>query len=268
MIDAPTLFGDRDGETELAPAGGGPREVRLGTYRLTLQPTPDLPDLAAAYSRHRPRRAADPIGLQGLPSRRGAINDLVVELCARLAAAAGQELLGRRLAEGLGLAGTRPLRLLVAYARVHHRLREIVGVPGRGYLWGPADPGARERMVDHARAMGRDWFFISGLYGHEPPAVQAAQLMLDFAAGPDDEAQGDELHAWLASEGVGVEQVLSAMIGVLADRKGGADILARVGRHHAAVLLPQATLTRLAAQAASLQTALAEAAAVCPGTGD
>jgi hypothetical protein len=205
----------------------------------SFQPTPHLPGTGAGYGKD-PRVAADPIGRAGLPSTREGLNALLLDLCRRLISAGGSGLGGRRLALEMNLRGTRALRLLVAYGHVHHRLRQIVGVPGLGYKWGDFWPQIYKTMAAQARQMGRCFFFNSALYSHRPPAIEAAQLVLDFVgqAGDQSKPARDELSVMMAAENVGIEDVLSAVMELLADSHAGRAALVRVGRKHAQVLLP------------------------------
>ena len=119
---------------------------------------------------------ADCLGKRGLPAVRADLDALVEDLCCRVRAAGETGLRGRQLAAEMKLSGTRALRLLVAYAQIAKGRREIVGVPGSGYSWGPAAPDARRRMADHARKMGRDWFAKASVYQNAP----GKQLALEF----------------------------------------------------------------------------------------
>lgn len=204
-------------------------------------PTPHLPETSHPYRIGRMRRpGADPIGLTGLPDRRCDLDNLLRRLCCELLAAGGHWRRGRRLVATLGLRGTRTLRQLAAYGHVHHRIRAILGVPGHGYCWGAiAGRAAYRRASCHAARMGRDWFFLATLYGRAAPAVQVAQLMFGFAAGPGGGQQPDELASLLASHQVGPEQLADAMIQVLREAPGGAAILRRLGRRHADLLLSE-----------------------------
>jgi len=225
------------------PAPGGAAD---GINDALLKPTPLLPAFASAYDHKRARAAADPIGMRRLPDDRAALNDLLLDLCCRLVAAQGVMMDGRRIVSDLQLSGTRALRLLVAYGHVHHRIRQIVGTPGEGYAWGDFDPTLLPRMAAHARRMGRCWFFNATLYGSKPPAVEAAQLLMEFVgdAGASHGRQ-DELSALMAVEGVGIEQVLSVVMEALSQTQPGQEALARLGKRHHQVLLPSETISRI-----------------------
>ena len=136
----------------------------------------DAQKLIDAWNRCIP---ADCLGLRGLPSVRAELDALVEQVCHRLRIAGEKGLRGRQLAEELNLTGTRALRLLVAYAQVGLGRTEIVGVPGAGYVWGPAAPAARATMARSAHKMGLDWLRKSRDYSH--PAGR--QLELGFARG-------------------------------------------------------------------------------------
>lgn len=241
---------------ETPPAVVIPRVDRDEIRRL-LRETPRLPIEGNPHQRE--RASADPIGLMGLPTRRELLNNVVVDLCYRLACSY-RWLPGKRLAMELRLQDTRALRLIVAYAHVHHRIRAIVGVPGSGYAWGPNDPDTYAVMAAHARRMGRCHFYNAALYGKGTPAVEAAQMVLDFVG--QDQPHGetpDELAAMIQAEGVRIEHVLSAIIDRLSETDEGRRALRVVGDQHHSVLIPQATLDQaeqsLAAALAALRTA-------------
>jgi len=152
------------------------------------------------------------------------------------------------------------LRLLVAYAHVHHRIRAIVGVPGSGYCWGPNRDKVYEVMAAHARRMGRCFFFSAALYGRGTPAVEAAQMVLDFVSTRQPSGQTpDELASMMQAEGVKVEHVLSAIIDHLAETPDGRKALKVVGAKHESVLVSQDVLARaeqsLASALSDLQAA-------------
>jgi hypothetical protein len=214
-----------------------------------LCPTPQLPDIERAYEQLQiPQPPADPVGRRGLPDTRRELNQLLAELCRMLIAGAGMFLAGEDLVRRLGLQDSRALRMLVAYGHVYHRLRQIVGLPGAGYCWGElsGEPDRLYAMVARqARRMGRCWLFNAALYGHRSPAVELLQLMLPLAEN-QSRGQGDELSALLAARGVGTEQMVEAMIGVVAASPGGTAILHRVGNRHADVLLPASKADDLA----------------------
>jgi len=205
-----------------------------------LKSTSHLAAHAKEYEReHNPRPSADPIGLGGLPDRREDLDELLLELCRRLIATGARSTSGKRLVEEFNgrLRDTRSLRELVAYGHVHHRLRQIVGVPGSGYVWGDCNPIVYETMSVNARKMGRCFLFNSALYKCRPLAVEAAQLLLDFAAPDRQGDQGDELSALMAAEGVGIEQVLGTVVEMLSASDQGRQTLRSLGRRHAGVLI-------------------------------
>lgn len=243
-------------------------DPQLGDLSDLLRPTPQLPDSAAPYNRRTRRRAqADPLGRGGLPDTRTGLDHLLVDLCRRLRAAGPPGLGGRRLAEDLQLPDTRALRYLVAYGHVHHRIRQIVGIPGHGYVWGDASPEIYRTQAAACHQMGRCHLFLSMLYRRRPAAVQMAQLVLDFVRHGDEEArssggqsarQPDELSAMMASEGVQVGDVIDALITQLASTDDGRDVLKRVGDRHADVLIPADRLQAARDALATLQSALGE----------
>jgi hypothetical protein len=192
--------------------------------------------LPAAYTNQR-RVPGDPLGKHGLPSDRVGLDEMLVDLCRRLISAGHLGVRGRQLAEEMHLQNTRSLRLLVAYGHVHHRLRQIVGVNGKGYVWGPFQPTVYLTMALHAKKMGRDFFFNSTLYGKSAPQVQAAQLLLDFV-GTDQPGPPDELSVLMSSHNVTIEQVINSLVDLVKDTDKGRQVLRRVGDRHASVLLP------------------------------
>jgi len=123
------------------------------------------------------KRPADCLGVRGLPAVRAELDALVDELCDRLRIVGAKGLRGQQIVAEMNLTGTRALRLLVAYAQVRLGRTEIVGVPGSGYVWGPAAPESRRMMARHAHRMGLDWLRKSSDYGH--PAGR--QLTLQFS---------------------------------------------------------------------------------------
>ena len=120
---------------------------------------------------------ADCLGKRGLPAVRADLDALVEDLCCRVRAAGEKGLRGRQLAAEMALTGTRALRLLVAYAQIARGRREIVGVPGSGYVWGPAAPEARRKMAGHAHRMGLDWLRKASDYNRP---TSSPQLPLEF----------------------------------------------------------------------------------------
>jgi len=145
----------------------------------------DLADEAREYTGgEKPRPKADPLGLRGLPERREDLDRLVDELCDRLRIAGEGGLRGRQLAEELRLGGcTRRLRELVAYAWIHRRIGQIVGVPGDRYYWGDARPELYARMADDEEQRGRDYFAIASIHRREADRFRR-QTTLAFTAVP------------------------------------------------------------------------------------
>lgn len=230
------------------PVDGPSTAMAQPAYRLL--PTPKLPATAAGYGRRR-REPADPVELRGLPRTRGELNRLLGSLCERLIATLGGVVRGKQLVADLELTGTRALRLLIAYGHVHHRLRQIVGVPGDGYVWGDCRPAIYAEMTRHARRMGRCWLFNATLYGRKPALVEAAQLVFDWVGGVPGEGREprrDELAALMATDGVGVEELLGALVSRLSKTDEGRQVLGRIGERHASVLLPADAFDRLRTQ--------------------
>ena len=217
------------------------------------------------------RRSEHPLG-RGLPESIEELHGLVQGMCRTVQGQGGAWLLGAALAERLGLPSTRAVRALLAYARVAYRITEIVGLPGSGYAWGPANPEAYTVMAGHARRMGRDWFFLGALYGEGDAAENMAQMLLDFASsahqraalavagakGPwlfDPAAPGapaaaqDELDRLGAVQGLTMGAVLDRMFEFMRAHPAvyGAD-LRRFGEKHAAHLVPAASIADLLAR--------------------
>jgi len=180
---------------------------------LFLKATPTLPATAAEYHarKGRVRPGADPIGVGGLPDVRADLNALLLVLCHRLVTAGGAFLRGDRLVDGLRLQNERSLRLLVAYGRVHHHIRPIVGIYGQGYCWADlADSPAEVYILARGQALAtaRCHLFLSTLFGRDDGAMGLIQMIFPFAA----TAPADDLAALLTAKGIGHEQVLEAMI--------------------------------------------------------
>jgi len=178
-----------------------------------LKATPTLPATAAEYHarKGRVRPGADPIGVGGLPDTRIDLNALLLVLCHRLVTAGGAFLRGDRLVDGLQLQNERSLRLLVAYGRVHHHIRPIVGIYGQGYCWADlADNPAEVYILARGQALAtaRCHLFLSTLFGRDDGAMGLIQMIFPFAA----TAPADDLAALLTAKGIGHEQVLEAMI--------------------------------------------------------
>ena len=229
----------------------------------------NLPDNASAYQGNgrRKRVIADPIGLDGFPSTRRALNGMVTILCAELVRACGQTVRGRDLADLLfGTSDTRSVRKLVAYARVHKRLALIVGVPGSGYLWAdPKTDAGRDALTTAAAAstqMARCFLYIAALHRRTTAVVSTVQMVLDFMGHetPEGQTQDDELAAMLAAEGAGIGDFLDALLGHLAKTDSGRQHLAAAGAKHAQVLITEEARQAMLAQ-------IAEATAVLTGLG-
>jgi len=205
-----------------------------------LRATPTLAATAAEYSarKGRIRPGADPIGIGGLPDIRQDLDGLLLDLCRRLIVAGGRFLLGRRIVEALGLVNERSLRLLVAYGRVHHHLRPIVGIYGEGYCWADLadNPAAVYALArGQAVATARCHLFLSTLFGRDDGAMGLIQLVFPFAA----TEPADDLAALLTAKGIGHEQVLEAMIAhCRAAGEEGVQAIRRVAARNQDVLIP------------------------------
>lgn len=243
----PSLFDHRDPETH------SPSVASMDDFRKLLRPTDHLPAGAECYLRMK-RRAADPLGMAGLPATRAELDDLVVRLCQRLWSAGTMKIPGDKLAAELGLHDTRALRELTAYAHVHHRIRAVVGVPGSGYCWGANDPDVYEIMARQTMQMLRCFGFLSTLYGKGTPAVEACQLIFNFVEDAGGDATNpDPLGILMRAEGVRVEDVLSAIISKLSETPDGRRSLQVIGERHSQVLV---STTVLANAEQAMQTAL------------
>ena len=211
-------------------------------------------------NRSRKRRAertpGDPLGQRGLPETRYGLDFLAQDLCRRLQAAGSTGIRGRQLVAELALQDTRALRLLVAYARVHKHVHQIVGVPGSRYFWGDCfEKGLYKQAIADCQRRGRCYFFIAALHGRQGTAMAAAQMVFDWFEQqvPPEARRSDDLAALVAAEGVGVADVLDAIITRLAATAEGKKALADVGQRHAQVLLPAEVLARLATKLADLR---------------
>ena len=178
------------------------------------------------------------------------------ELCERLQSLGDNPIGGGRLAEELGLTGTRELRRLVAYARTELHLHEIIGVPGIGYFWAPAAPRRARQAVQLARRMGRCWFFIAALLGRGGAAMEAVQMVFDFMQATPGTGDADDLAALVASEGGGVAEFLDRFVGRLAESDAGRQVLAEAGARHAQVLLTDAARREILADVDALRSKL------------
>lgn len=183
---------------------------------------------------------------------------LAGELCERLQSLGTHPMSGKRLAEELHLSGTRELRHLVAYARVHHHRHEIVGVPGIGYFWGPACPQLVTQAIGTARRMGRCWFFIAALLKREGTAMAAAQMIFDFMerAGDEPGREADDLETLVAAENTSLGQFLDVFVTRLAESAEGREVLANVGRKHAKLLITESARNEMLATIETLRRQL------------
>ncbi len=238
-----------------------------------LKPTPALARYASDYGAGgkapcgggRKRPAADPIGTGGLPDSREDLHRLLLNLCERLIASGGEFVRGPKLAAELEIPDTRSLRLLVAYGHVHHRLRQIVGLPGAGYCWGDLRAGVYEDVAAMSRRMGLCFLFNASLASHKPAAVEMAQLALEFAeesgwlAGGAAPAINDEVSAWLSTEGVSHSALIEAMIEKFNTTDAGRAALAEAGSKHPGVFIQDAQLREIERSAAELLQAVQSA---------
>ena len=208
----------------------------------------EMAETADAYDSGRLRRPeADPLGMRGLPVSRVPLDSLVNELCRRIHDAGTSGIAGKRLAADMGLRDTRALRLLVAYARVHRHLYQIVGIPGSGYVWGEADrdtPRAGtiyKHAIRDATRRGRCYLYIASLHRREGIGAGVAQMVMDWMSDrdADGERHGDELAAMLAIDGSTIADVLDELIARVAATPGGPAALAGVAQRHRDVLLPR-----------------------------
>jgi len=229
----------------------------------TMMPTIDSSARAWASPDEPHKRApADPLGMRGLPEDREALDETLRDLCRRLIAAKGEFLGGGYLAGSMRLTDTRTLRLLVAYGRVHHRIREIVSMPGEGYCWGAFRPELYDAGAAQFRRMGLCYLFSAGLLRRKAPVVELAQLALDFvkqSRGPDQATTPfDEFDAWMAGEDISAGDVLDAMIKAFGATEDGRAALRYVGHKHASLLLPPETRRQLIDQLDGVRRQLVE----------
>ena len=226
-----------------------------------LKATPTLPATAAEYrARKGPTRpGADPIGVGGLPDNRVDINALLLCLCRRLIVAGGRFLLGRRIVAELELENERSLRLLVAYGRVHHHIRPIVGIYGEGYCWADLAASPAEVYIlarGQAVATARCHLFLSTLFGRDDGAMGLVQLVFPFAA----TAPADDLAALLTAKGIGHEQVLEAMIAHCRQAgEEGVQAIRRVAARNQDVLIPAERLADIRRRLLAISQDLAPA---------
>ena len=206
-----------------------------------------------------PRPQADPLGSYGLPAERHDLDALVGEFANEVKVAGVGGIRGSLLARLLGLKDTCQLRALVAYARVHHRMHQIVGAPGRGYFWGDCAPLLYSQAIRDATRRGRCYLFIAALHKRLGPAVAAAQMVLEFmnhgVAAAD--RHDDELAAMVAAEGTTTADLLEAIIEMLAASDEGRAALAAAGQRHVELLISQDTLAGIVGEVDALRGKLA-----------
>jgi hypothetical protein len=153
------------------------------------------------------RPGGDPLGQRHLPDERRHLDWLVSDLCRRLASAGQTGLRSQQLVAELGLRDARALRLLVAYARVHHRVHQIVGVPGNRYYWGDCRPELYRQVVEDCRRRGRCYLFLASLHQRQGVAETAAGMVFDWFAA---DHPVDDLAASLAITGKAADELLRA----------------------------------------------------------
>ena len=221
---------------------------------------------AGQYDRGELKRpAADPLGRAGLPRHRAELDLMVGQLQDYLETAGDDGLTGRRLAGALlDTADTRPLRRLVAYARIHLHVHQIVGLPGRGYVWAAGDVEAGRailaRAVDQATHMARCYLFIATLHRRKGAVMSAVQMIFDFMQHDVAHAdrRTDDLAALFATEGASIAKFLDAFVGELAKTEAGRQALADAGRKHQQFLLPADVREQLLAQTEDVSRQMAE----------
>jgi len=182
------------------------------------------------------------------------LRSLLHNIANRLETAGTTGLPGARLAADLGLPGTRPLRAVLAYGRVAYRIREIVGLPGNGYFWGPAWPEVYAIAARMADKMGRDFFYLATLYSEGSAETSMAQMFLQFAstaeqraaAGLGGDVAGDELSDLVDREGVSPGAVLDAILTLMTEHRAIYQTdLDRVAAAHAMTLVDADALQQL-----------------------
>jgi len=225
--------------------------------------TPPTPPETAAPART--GALAPPLGLRGLPRTIEVLDAYEGALCSRLRSAGGHLVPGKRLFLELQLEDARALRLLVAFAHVHRRRWQIVGVPGSGYCWGPDNPEAVKTMIAHARRMGRCWLHSSALYRGGDVAATAAGWLFDWMAEPSAvSGTPDELGAMVAAEGGGIGDVLEHLVTRLSASEDGRRTLQDLGRRHGDVLIPSAALDDVLAGLDGVRRSLLQATRARP----
>lgn len=225
---------------------------------VTLKDTPSLPNTAASYRRGvMRRRPGDPIGRDSIGDTREQVNAKLLRLCEMLIAAGGRMIGGDQLTRDLHLATKRSVRRLAAYGRVHHQIRQIVGLEGGdGYFWGDANPDAVADAVAISRRKAACSLYNASLYGSRPAVMEVVQLVLDFGSPDKLAAKNDELGLYLATENLRVGDILDALVSKLAETPSGRDALAQVGRRHAEVLVPADTIRDLVGQLDTMRARL------------
>ncbi len=226
-----------------ASADSGPC---TGAIEGLIKPTPHLPADSRAYARGQISRAADPIGLLGMPNDRESLDRLLLELCNRLAAAGGGMLSAKRLVEDLGIESDRALRLLMAYGHVRHRIRDLVGIEGSGYTWGALNPDAYAAAASVAKRKGLCALYLAALYSKVSPIVQICQLALDFKTG---DQKTDEVDAWMAAEDVTPATLCEAFVDTLAATPAGRQALQQAAAKRPGMFLPAETVRKMRQQA-------------------
>lgn len=232
--------------------------VRVEMARELMRDTSHLPaSLAEQVQSHAPRARADAIGARGLPDRRYDLDELVVRYVAWLIAEP-DIVRGRDVAAELGLPGTRAVRALTAYARVHHRIADLVGLPGAGYCWAHNVPRSRDRAARAARRNGLDDLFLAALYEGRRPGAAIGQMALRFTGSLPAEVDEDtgEAVAYAtvaaADHGETLTAMLVDLVSELRQHEAGRRALAVAGEAHRDVLVPVETLEDLEGQLAGM----------------
>ena len=180
---------------------------------------------------------------------------MVDQMCQRLKEAGSMT--GKRLALETFhdySADNRQLRLLVAYARVHRHIPEIIGIPGSGYSWAnpttPAGRAALRKAAGYARHMGRCFLFIAANHQSGGVAMTAAQMLLDwFNASEQPTQHHDDLANLIAAEGADAEALINALFDQLTKTEAGKAAMAKAGQRYAQHLISAELHAQLKAQA-------------------
>lgn len=211
------------------------------------------------YTPQDPRPQADPLGERGLPRTRAGLDAKLYELIERIKAAGVGGINGRDLALDLGLRDARAVRLLVAYARVHNHVHQIIGMPGNGYMWGDLKPDIYAHAIADSQRRARCYFYTATLLKRQGVAMSAAQMVFDFMEASPHAGDSDDLAALVAAEGTSVADFLDAFITKLGQTAGGKAALAAIGKKHSQLLMSTDTFDRISKAVESLQAEVAAA---------